>query len=571
VVDWTGEHNTGTGGLVAVDRDGSNLVDLIASDMNFPHEITGTSIHLRALPGRYTFFAKTHDGSDDVIVAEHLFHNTDGSQRAIVLHRLNTRTRDIKNLTIGQPPGVLGWILDWDDVPRVAIAFGEGRRRVYLRGKEGKEWSLQGDYDQHSPSDFVPRFFGPDGTLYVQKDSASALFRFDLAQQRFEDEPVLKLVGYDLLIRPEMDSSARKILGYHYLMDAQGTAWIDPHFAEYQKAIDTALPGLVNTITCGNCSTSKFLLVQSASDRQPPIYSLYNVEAKSLVGVGSQRPRIKPSQMGRREFVHYRARDGMSIPAYVTRPPPQYQGPWPLVVLVHGGPWARDPGWEWDQDAQFLASRGYAVIQPEFRGSTGFGFNFFKAGWRQWGLAMQDDLADAAQWAIAQGVADPKRIAIAGASYGGYAALMGLVKNPEIFRCAVEWVGVTDLNLLYTISWSDASDEYLQYGAPVLIGDPEKDAEQLRATSPLQNARRITQPILMAYGTQDRRVPIEHGRKLRSAIATPDDKVEWIAYTEEGHGWFKEEDRIDFWTRVEKFLDKYLKSASDNPGAPRSQ
>jgi dienelactone hydrolase len=471
---------------------------------------------------------------------------------------------------MGQPPGVLGWILDQDDAPRIAIAYVKARRIVYQRGKDPKEWTVLGDYDQLAASDFVPRFFGFDGTLYVQKDSLGALFRFDLAQHRFDDEPVLKLVGYDLFIDPEIDSKARKVVGYHYWTDAEGTAWIDPRFAEYQKMIDAALPGLINTINCGDCLSSRFLLVRSRSDRQPVRYYLFDTGEKKLLGVGSQRPGIKPSQMGRREFVHYKARDGLPIPAYVTVPA-HGEKPFPFVVLVHGGPFVRGGYWEWNPEAQFLASRGYAVIQPEFRGSRGFGFDFFKAGWRQWGLAMQDDLADAAQWAVDQGIADPKRIAIAGASYGGYASLMGLVKNPEIFRCAVEWVGVADLNMIYTIVESDASEEYLQYGAPVLIGDPEANTEQFKAASPLQNAKRITQPILMAYGFDDRRVPIIHGEKIHSAIATPRDQVEWIVYKEEGHGWFKEEYRTDFWTRVEKFLDKYLKGAPTGPEKPAAQ
>jgi len=564
VVDWTGEQSTGFGGLIAVDRDGSNSVPLISPNFGFHQEQTGTGMRSRVLPGSHTFFSATHDGSGDVIVAELLPRNADGSLRAVVLHRLNTRTRELRNLTIGQPAGVTDWILDRDDVPRVATAHVEGRRIVYEREKDQKAWTVLGNFDEFSEPGFVPEFFGFDGALYAQT-TMGVLSRFDSAQHRFDNEPVLKVVGYDLSIRPELDYKTHRILGYHYLTDAPGTAWIDPRFAGYQKMIDAALPGTVNTISCGDCVSPQFLLVRSASDRQPARFYVFDPDGKKLVGVGNERPWIKPSQMGRREFVHYRASDGLSVPAYVTRPPDPQKGPYPLVVLVHGGPWVRGSSWEWDPEAQFLASRGFAVIQPEFRGSRGFGFDYFKAGWRQWGLAMQDDLADAARWAVAQGIADPKRIAIAGASYGGYASLMGLVRNPEIFRCAVEWVGVTDLNLLYTVSWSDMSDAYLTYGAPVLIGDPVKDADQLKAASPLQNASRITQPVLMAYGSQDRRVPLVHGERLRAAIATPRADVEWIVYTEEGHGWFKEEHRTDFWTRVEKFLDKYLKAT---PGSP---
>lgn len=557
-------------GLFATDRDGSNVFQLGGSMAMGPLSVSMAKGKFRSRSGPYSLFhSTTHDGSDDIIVAG----GSAGARNrpSVVLYRLNTRTGEYRNLTMGQPPGVLDWILDRDDSPRIAIAHIDGRRIVYERGKDPKEWTVLGDYDEYSPSDFVPRFFGSDGALYVEKDSAGALFRFDLAQHRFDDEPMLKLVGYDLRINPEIDWKARKTVGYHYLTDTQGTAWLDSRFAEYQKIVDAALTGMVNTITCGDCLESERLLIRSSSDRQPPRFYVLNPASKTLLDVGSSRPKIKPSQMGRREFVHYAARDGLPIPAYVTRPPGADKGPWPAIVLVHGGPWVRGGSWEWDPEAQFLASRGYVVIQPEFRGSTGFGFKHFRAGWKQWGLAMQDDLADAARWAVAQGIADPKRIAIIGASYGGYAALMGLVKNPEIFRCAVEWVGVTDIDLLYTVTWSDLSDAYLRYGAPVLIGDPDKDAEQLKATSPLQNAKRITQPILMAYGFDDRRVPIVHGENLRSSIATPRDQVEWIVYKEEGHGWFKEEDRIDFWTRVEKFLDKYLKSAADGSGAPKPQ
>jgi dipeptidyl aminopeptidase/acylaminoacyl peptidase len=211
--------------------------------------------------------------------------------------------------------------------------------------------------------------------------------------------------------------------------------------------------------------------------------------------------------------------------------------------------------WEWDPEVQFLASRGYAVLQPEFRGSTGFGGKHFRAGWKQWGLTMQDDVADGARWAIAQGIADPRRICIAGASYGGYAALMGLAKDPDLFRCGVEWVGVTDLALRYKSDWrSDLSAEGAQYTLPVLMGDPDKDAQQLKDTSPVNLASRIKQPLLMAHGGSDRRVPIAHGKNFRDAVAPYNKNVEWVEYPEEGHGWRLVKNRVDFWGRVEKFL-----------------
>jgi dipeptidyl aminopeptidase/acylaminoacyl peptidase len=232
-----------------------------------------------------------------------------------------------------------------------------------------------------------------------------------------------------------------------------------------------------------------------------------------------------------------------------------------MVVLVHGGPWTRGGSWIWADDPQFLATRGYVVIEPEFRGSIGYGEALFRAGFKQWGLAMQDDLADAARWAIAQGYADPKRLCIAGASYGGYATLMGLLRDPDLYRCGINWVGVTDIELMYTARWGDFSDQIKQFGLPVLVGDPKKDAEQLRNTSPLQQAARINRPLLLAYGGEDHRVPIEHGRSFYRAIVKTNPNVEWVLYPDEGHGWLLEKNRYDFYTRVEKFLARHLKGA----------
>jgi dipeptidyl aminopeptidase/acylaminoacyl peptidase len=199
------------------------------------------------------------------------------------------------------------------------------------------------------------------------------------------------------------------------------------------------------------------------------------------------------------------------------------------------------------------------VVEPEFRGSQGYGFKHFKAGWKQWGLGMQDDVTDATKWAIAQGMADPKRIAIAGASYGGYATMMGLVKEPELYRAGINWVGVTDLDLLYDIGWSDMGKEYEKYGLPALVGDQKKDRAQFDATSPIKRAKEITKPVLMAYGDKDYRVPLPHGKDMRDALSKAGKvEVEWVVYEDEGHQWMLVKNKVDFWTRVEKFLAKHL-------------
>ena len=176
-----------------------------------------------------------------------------------------------------------------------------------------------------------------------------------------------------------------------------------------------------------------------------------------------------------------------------------------------------------------------------------------------------NDIADGARWAIAQGYADPKRICIAGASYGGYATLMGLVNDPDLYKCGISWVGVTDINLLYDGHWSftsDMTEQWKQYGMPDMIGDQVKDAEQLKATSPIVQAARIKAPLMLAYGGVDRRVPMYHGRKFMDAIKPTNQQVEWIEYQDEGHGWHLPANRVDFWSRVEKFLDKNIGSGA---------
>jgi len=332
-----------------------------------------------------------------------------------------------------------------------------------------------------------------------------------------------------------------------------------------QAAVDKALPATVNVMSVPAQADSPWALVASYSDRIAPIYSLYNRQTGQVNRVADTRPGIVPAQMGRQEFVRYKARDGLEIPALLTLPAGAKPGGLPLVVLVHGGPYVRGNSWGWDAQSQFLASRGYAVLEPEFRGSTGFGDHHFQAGLKQWGLKMQDDIADGARWAIDKGIVDPQRICIAGASYGGYATLMGLVNDPDLYKCGVNWVGVTDMGLLFNNGWvftSDATDELKAYTLPQMLGDPVKDAERFKATSPIQQAARITRPLLLAYGGVDERVPLNHGTQFRDAVMRTNQQVEWVQYPEEGHGWALEKNRIDFWQRVEKFLDRHIGSGA---------
>ncbi|WP_442783741.1 alpha/beta hydrolase family protein [Collimonas fungivorans] len=541
-------------GLFAVNRDGSEFRQLIERSFGLLSAHNATVV--RALPANTGFYAAIR-GSDDIYVTQHdvTWGVRDRSIRSLNLLRLNTKTG---RSTVVERPGVtISWLIDRQGEARAATTLDGDIESVFYRDAGQSKWRKLAQFNAYTGDGFSPYFFGPDGAMYVRarhgKDKES-LYRYDLEKNSIDPEPLISLKDYDF--SGSVVYNDKKFLGVHFETDADDTRWFDPQMQAIQKSVNDLLPSTVNRISVGYHSDTSVLLVQSFSDIQPSVYFLYDSASKKLTMLGNSMPQIDPLQMSAKDMVRYKARDGREIPAYLTLPKGAGDKNLPLVVLVHGGPFVRGVSWRWNREVQFLASRGYAVLEPEYRGSTGFGWGHFKAGWKQWGLAMQDDVADGTKWAIAQGIADPKRVCIAGASYGGYATLMGLINDPSLYRCGFEWVGVTDINLMYDVNWSDISNEYQQYGMPVLVGDQDKDAVQLKATSPLVNAARIKQPLLLAYGGSDERVPIVHGTKFRDAVKATNQNVDWVEYPEEGHGWQLLKNNVDFWTRVEKFLNK---------------
>ena len=227
------------------------------------------------------------------------------------------------------------------------------------------------------------------------------------------------------------------------------------------------------------------------------------------------------------------------------------------MVLPHGGPAVRDE-LQFDWWAQALASRGYAVLQPNFRGSSGLGRAHLEAGYGEWGRKMQTDLSDGVRWLAAQGWVDPAKVCIVGASYGGYAALMGAVQHPQTDRCAASHVGVTELDLMFSSRWNDISGQDKRHSLPALLGDPKADAEQLRQTSPLHRVKDIRIPIFLAQGTLDRRVPKENADRFERAARAAGVQVERVDYPEEGHGVVQSANAADPLRRLEAFLAKSL-------------
>ncbi|MRW92405.1 prolyl oligopeptidase family serine peptidase [Duganella sp. FT80W] len=549
-------------GLYAINRDGTGFRQL-AMRSGKPFVTNGSTLTSRELLPWHTYLTGQDGAQDsDYIYVQDRNYSSAGEFNYTNLLRLNTVNGRVAS-SVDRPGDSYYWLLDHNGEPRLTLTRDKATSMVWYRDPATKAWRKLTDFEAYTGrgGTFRPLAFGPDGTLYVlarNHSDTTEVYTYNLNTGKLADHPLVKLDGYDF--RGELIMSKDKLLGIRHLTDAMGTTWLDEGMKAMQAKIDQMLPNTVNLINVPPRSETPWVLVTSYADFWPKRTMLYNSETGKLTLVGAAHPAIDPNQMARMDMVDYKTRDGLTIAAGLTLPQGANKN-LPLVVLVHGGPWVRGSQWGWNAQAQFLASRGYAVLEPEYRGSTGYGSKLFHAGWKQWGLKMQDDVADATRWAIDKGIADPKRICIAGASYGGYATLMGLIRYPDLYKCGFEWAGVTDINLMYDGSWfyeSDTPEDYKRYGMPVLIGDQVKDAEQLKATSPLLQASKITQPLLMGYGTADRRVPLPHGTRFYKAVKDTNPNVEWVEYEEEGHGWKLPKNRIDWWSRVEKFLDKNI-------------
>ena len=537
-------------GLFAVDADGSNSRELMPT---FEKQLN--SVAELYVAHWSTYLARCR-GADDILVVAG---QTD--KQGVYVMRQNTRTGRKSSEVVGVGGDITGGWPDPAGVLRAVTSIDrDGRPLVWYRPNAESKWEQVARFESMtSPDNWTPVGFSPDGKTmwvsgHIDRDVA-AIYAFDLETKKL-GEIVISHPDADIEGGLAFEDDPDRLVGVYVNADKLQANWVDANWARVQATVDKALPGHVNLLS-GKAKSR--VLVHSYSDRDPGRYYLYDVQKSSLSEQLAIRPEIVPSQMASTRMIHYDARDKLVIPAYLTMPNAASSAKPPLVVLVHGGPWWRD-SWGFDPETQFLASRGYAVLQPQFRGSTGFGDRLFRAGWKTWGLAMQDDLTDGVQALIERGLVDPKRVCIMGASYGGYAALMGVAKNPDLYRCGIDLAGVSDIRLKYTISYSDyAGTNWAKFGLKELVGDPDKLKDQFIVTSPVEQADKIKAPVLMAYGARDFRVPIKHGEMMRHALAAAGKPFEWHVYAGEGHGLIKAENRYAHYHSVEAFLDRNLK------------
>ncbi|MES2987289.1 MAG: S9 family peptidase [Pseudomonadota bacterium] len=461
-------------------------------------------------------------------------------------------------------PDVWNWFADAAGVVRAGIAYDDDRWTMWYRDRPGvplvkvKSPEVKGT---EGTVDSVHFFPGEGGGAIITnaRSDRFAAYRFDFRTGA---------IGEAIYEHPQVDVTAivanpatRGIAGVSYEDDRTRIEWVEPAMKAVQQRLDKALPG-TNTAVRGRSMDGNRLLIWSGSASNPGTFYLFDQAARRLEALTQPFEKLAAVKLSPVKPIRYSARDGLSIPGYLTLPVSRPERALPLIVLAHGGPFMRD-SWNYDPYVQFLASRGYAVLQPNFRGSTGYGKRFVEAGYGQWGRKMQDDVDDGVAWLIQQGMVDPKRVCTMGASYGGYVALWGAIRNPDKYRCAVSLAGVTDLpGMLKHDRKMFAAPRYFRQWESRVRGEKETD---LKALSPLAQAARMTVPLLIAHGELDTNVPAEQAHKLVTALASrkgPASEVVPIFYKDEGHGLEETVNIVDFLTRLEAFLAKH------NPADP---
>ena len=352
-------------------------------------------------------------------------------------------------------------------------------------------------------------------------------------------------------------SRKRKVLtAAHWVAEKSKRHFFDKDSKEAYELLVSKLPGVEIAVTSSNKNEDKFI-VRTYSDKSRGQYFFFDKNNKTVEKIADISPWINVSQMSDMKPITYKSRDGLTIHGYLTLPNGIEAKNLPVVVNPHGGPWARDR-WGFNPEVQFLANRGYAVLQMNFRGSTSYGRKFWEASFKEWGQKMQDDVSDGVKWLIDQGIADPKRVGIYGGSYGGYATLAGLTFTPDLYACGVDYVGVSNLfTFMETIPpyWKQYLDMLHE-----MVGDPSNasDKEMMTKFSPSLQADKIKAPLFVAQGANDPRVKKSESDQMVSAMKERGISVEYMVKDNEGHGFHNEENRFEFYGAMEKFLDTHL-------------
>ena len=472
--------------------------------------------------------------------------------------QMNTLTGDF-SIAQKNPGKVTGWLADPSGVIRFGLITDAVRTQLIHRDAVNGPWSEPIEFGT-ATAPFAYAGVDHSGTLmYYMKCGVNGrvgLFEYDLEEHR-ETRALFLHENYDAS-GTILSRDHRKLLGVRFVTEGPQVHWFDSEMRSIQQQINSLRPSLVNAIVSMDRRMNRFL-VWSHSSEEPGIYSLLDIEAKIFQEVARPRSWIQAELMTEMNPIRCKARDGLQLNGYITMPRGRGQKNLPMVVLVHGGPWIRDE-WGFDPLVQFLASRGYVVLQINYRGSSGYGREFLDQGKHQIGGAIQDDIGDATRWAVQQGLADPRRVAIMGGSYGGYSALFALGNTPDLYRCGIAFAAVTDWNELYR---RKDEDEYRHafkvWSERVGNLNDENVRRRLDAVSPVNLVEAMKAPVLMLHGERDVVVPIAQSKAIATKLGKTGHTVETLYFEDLGHELPVDEDGVKFLNRIESFLASHLK------------
>jgi dipeptidyl aminopeptidase/acylaminoacyl peptidase len=468
-------------------------------------------------------------------------------------YRLSVETGDLK-LAAENPGNIASWSTDHDGNIRVATTSDGVNTSLLYRKTESDPWKTV--ITTNFRESFYPQFFTFDnkalyGVSNIGRDKA-AVVEFDpetgkQTQVLFE-QPDVDVSGLNYSKKRKVITSAS------YTTWKEDRKFFDPVAETLYDTLTGKLPGYDIYIVSGNKEEDTFI-VRTITDRSLGAFYLYDSKSDELTKLADRNPWLKEDELAEMKPIEYTARDGLTIHGYLTLPKGKPAQNLPIVVNPHGGPWVRDD-WGFNPEVQYLANRGFGLLQMNFRGSTGYGRKFWEAGFGQWGRSMQDDITDGVKWLVDQRIADPKRVAIYGGSYGGYAVLAGLTKTPDLYAAGVDYVGVSNLfTFMKTVPpyWKPFVDMMYE-----MVGNPDKDKALFQEISPALNADKIRTPLFVAQGANDPRVKIDESNQIVDALKKRGIAVEYMVKQDEGHGFHNEENRFAFYEAMEKFLEKHL-------------
>jgi len=459
------------------------------------------------------------------------------------------------NLVAENPGSIAGWVADADFEVRGAVtAKPDGGFDLLVREAGDEDWNTAVSWGPEDGLSSGPVGFTKDGRHMYLRDSrdanAARLVALDLATGSVEalvEDPRYDVA--DVMVHPDTHEAQAAAV------ERARAEWtvLDESIREDFEAIGRLARGDF-AVTSRDRADENWIVGFTADDGGASYYA-YDRGKREGSHLFDARPDLAQYTLARMQPISFTARDGLRIEGYLTLPPDEPQMPLPMVLNAHGGPWYRD-GWGYDPEAQWFANRGYACLQVNFRGSTGYGKDFLNAGNKEWGAKMHDDLVDAVRWAVDEGVADPERVAVFGGSYGGYAALAGATFTPDLFRCAVDIVGPS--NLITLINSIPPYWEPLKAIFTERVGDPQTEEELLKSRSPLFSVDRIGIPMLIAQGANDPRVKQAESEQVVAAMKEKGIDHEYMLFEDEGHGFARPENRLKFYAAAEKFLAKHL-------------